>query len=158
MLCWSKIEKCQVECHTLTTLLNLHFLAFKMPEINWSKTHWNKQNIIRLALVAGIKYPNWGRKLLLKCMLWVKEKSNMHFRLKILFMLKEIVLNCNLKWTGFGSNWAIHSLRCYQPSKRVKQDKVNYAVSEREDRVTGVMTITGWRAVLGCAGLQLGCT
>ena len=48
-----------------------------MPEINWSKTHWNKQNIIRLALVAGIKYPNWGRKLLLKCMLWVKEKSNM---------------------------------------------------------------------------------
>ena len=38
------------------------------------------------------------------------------------------------------------------------QDKVNYAVSEREDRVTDVTTITGWRAVLGCTGLQLGCT
>ena len=147
MICWPQIDKCQVECHALTTLLNLHFLDFKMPEINEAKAQWNRQNIIKLALFAGIKYPNWGRKLLLKCMLWVKEKSNMHFRLKILFMLKEIVLNCNLKWTGFGSNWAINS-----------QDKVNYAVSKREDRVTGVMTITGWRAVLGCAGLQLGCT
>ena len=35
-----------------------------MPEINGAKTQWNKQNIIRLALIAGIKYPNWGRKLL----------------------------------------------------------------------------------------------
>ena len=35
-----------------------------MPEINGAKTQWNKQNIIRLALIAGIKYLYWGRKLL----------------------------------------------------------------------------------------------
>ena len=36
-----------------------------------------------------------------------------------------------------------------------KQDKVNCAVSEREDRVTDVMTLT---RMTGCTGLQLGCT
>ena len=41
-------------------------LTLKMPEINGAKTQWNKQNVIRLVLIAGIKfkYPNWGRKLL----------------------------------------------------------------------------------------------
>ena len=41
------------------------------------------------------------------------------------------------------------------------QDKVNYAVSEMEDRVTDVTTIKGLRAVLECTGLYLtvlGCT
>ena len=43
--------------------------------------------------------------------------------------------------------------------KSVKhQDKVNYAVSEREEKVTDVRTITELRAVLGCTGLQLGFT
>ena len=36
-----------------------------------------------------------------------------------------------------------------------KQDKVNYAVSEREDRVTDVTTLM---RMTGCTGLQLGCT
>ena len=40
----------------------------------------------------------------------------------------------------------------------VEQDKVNYSVSEREDRVTDLTTLTRMTAVLGCSGLQLGCT
>ena len=38
------------------------------------------------------------------------------------------------------------------------QDKVNYAVSEKEHRVTNLTTLTRMTAVLGCSGLQLGCT
>ena len=46
--------------------LNFLFPWLWMPEINRAKTQWNKQNVIRLVLIAGIKfkYPNWGRKLL----------------------------------------------------------------------------------------------
>ena len=33
-------------------------LTLKMPEINGAKAQWNKQNIIRLALISGMKYPN----------------------------------------------------------------------------------------------------
>ena len=40
-------------------------------------------------------------------------------------------------------------------TKDKKQDKVNYAVSERENRVTDVTTIT---LMTGCTGFQLGCT
>ena len=47
-------------------------------------------------------------------------------------------------------------------SKKIEQDKVNYAVSEREDRVTDLTTLT---RMTGCTGmflaatrLQLGCT
>ena len=55
----------------------------------------------------------------------------------------------------------------FHNKKRKRQDKVNYAVSEREDRVTGATTLTRmagcngmyWaatvlcRAVLGCTGM-----
>ena len=54
------------------------------------------------------------------------------------------------------------SLRSFGSWKNnIEQDKVNYAVSEMEDRVTDVTTIKGWRAVLECTGLYwtvLGCT
>ena len=43
----------------------------------------------------------------------------------------------------------------------IQKDYVNYAVSEKEDGVSGVMTLTRMTAVLGCIWLYwtvLGCT
>ena len=39
-----------------------------------------------------------------------------------------------------------------------EQDKVNYAVSEREDRVTGVTTLTRMTGCIGMYWAVLGCT
>ena len=54
------------------------------------------------------------------------------------------------------------ALRCTEDLHLKEQDKVNYAVSEREDRVTGASTLTRlYWAVLSCIGLcwaVLGCT
>ena len=46
-------------------------------------------------------------------------------------------------------------MHTYYDKDRGKQDKVNYAVSEREDRVTDVTTLT---MMMGCTGMYWAAT
>ena len=56
----------------------------------------------------------------------------------------------------FGKSFG--EINCQRWEVTWKQDKVNYAVSEKEDRITDVTTVTGWRAVLECNWAVLSCT
>ena len=54
-------------------------------------------------------------------------------------MLQNYALHCNISFfVG-----QLTTIDVTPDDQKMKQDKVNYAVSEREDRVTDVTTITG---------------
>ena len=62
-------------------------------------------------------------------------------------------------WLPYSSYLYLDFNLFHDKAKRTQQgqDKVNYAVSEREDRSTDLKMLQGWRAVMGCTCFQLGC-